>query len=306
MAVNAGNFPLSVGLVEYESATRQMAAKKTWNYDEVFGQPGKTGEAEVRGILFGGTGLPHERDWGEPIRSDEMRELGYWSATDTEYAMGIDIDNKWLEDNRHIKGFLREVGTSVGESFMQAKCIHAALPFIRAFSSTTQAMWDASALCDSITLDDGSTLDNDLPVATPSFSTVWDLIDFIRYKQYNQRGLRMKGVPMCYIYHDVHERKIPKIFTQEWEMDSLYRNKNTIRKYKIKPVSCVELDALGTNAQFLLGTKAKRQLILRMRKNLTTEWDTNKRNRSRSGLTHMRIMVGVKDRTDIVGRPHSA
>lgn len=306
MAINAGNFALSVGLVEYESTSRQKAAMKTWDYTEIFGKPGKTGEAEIRGILFGGTGLPHSRNYGEPIRSDEMRELGYWSATDTEYAMGVDIDNKYLEDNRHIKGFMRHVGSSVGESFGQTKCIHAALPFIRAFSSTNQAMWDSSALCDSITLDDGTTLDNDLAVATPSFSSVWDMVDFIRYKQYTQRGLRRKGVPMCYLYHDVHERKIPKIFTQEWEMDSLYRNKNTLRKYKIKPVSCVELDALGTNAQFLLGTKAKEQLILRLRKNLTTEMDDNKRNRSQSMLTHMRIMVGVKDRTDIVGRPHSA
>jgi hypothetical protein len=306
MAMTRAQWANTVALTEFESVMRDKADEKTWNYEQIYGEVGTTDETEVRGIVWAAFGLPHVREYGEDIQTEDMKELGFWTLTDAEIALGTDIDDKLLEDLRHMteREFLNQMGEGFGESFKQAKCLYAALPLNRGFNSTTQPMWDSAAWFDSHTLATGATVDNDLPPATPgSFSAVWDMIDWLRVSQYTQKGLRKRGIPWRYVYYPTHEREVQKTFVQQYEPDTLYRNRNTLLDFNIGLTPCIELN--NTNDHFLLGTRSKRYLKYRMRKGLESHWEFGRRNRTRSNFNHMRIMVGVIDWDDAVGIPSS-
>ena len=119
------------------------------------------------------------------------------------------------------------------------------------------------------------------------------------------------------IDYDTHQRNVDRIFKQQYEFDGYVdttalgsatdavssKNVNNLRNKGIQVVYCTEL--AGANANFMLGRKARRNFKFRIRKNLTAKWEFGRRNRTRSVFNHMRLMVGVTDYTDVVGRPHS-
>jgi len=292
----------TTGLVEFETVARDKVKGKTWDYDQVF-EVGTTKEWQIKGLLYSGVGLPHERDYSRPILSQDMEELGTYTITDVELALGTDIDIRLLEDNRHIKGFLNKIGSAHGEAFMQAKCLYAAKIFNLGTDSTNQPTWESTAtswFSNTHTLKNGDTVDNLLAAMTVGHDSIWDMIDWLRLNQYSQKGLRKgTGGNFTFVHYPSHTRLVSKVLESSGEADTLYtNNKNTLKKWKIKPVECIELS--DTNSFFMLGGRAKKDLVFRVRKGLTTEWDDNKRNRTRSALCHMRLLVGLRDWDDSV------
>jgi len=314
----------TTGLVEYEVVVHEKAAKKTWNYEKVYGDMTKNGpgDQEIRGYIWSAFGFPYERDYGEDIQTESMHEIGEWSLTDVELALGFEVDDKLLEDMRHIteKEFLNTAASGIGISFSQAKCLYAAAPFNRAFSTTIQTMYDSKALCADDhpiyhSLDASiTTVDNKLSAGSPSFSLIWDMIDWHKLSQYTHEGLRKPSTPKAFIYHDVNERDVSRIFTQQYEFDGTIatggttdyvssKNVNNLKDKGIMRVPCMEL--ADQDANFMMGERAMRNFRFRMRKNLETHWEYGRRNRTRSNFAHMRLMVGVTDYDDFVGRPGS-
>jgi hypothetical protein len=110
-------------------------------------------------------------------------------------------------------------------------------------------------------------------------------------------------MPWAYVYYPTHEREIQKTFVQAYEPDTMYRNRNTLLDFNITLVPCIELN--NVNDHFMLGTRSKRCLKFRMRKQLESHWEFGRRNRTRSNFNHLRIMTGVIDWDDAVGIPTS-
>jgi len=311
----------TTALTEYEVVAFEAAAERTWEYPQVYGDQKKNGpgDQEIKGYLWGAFGYPYERNYGEDIQTESMSEIGEWSLTDVEVALGFEIDDKLLEDMRHIteKEFLNKAGEGIGYSFSQAKCLYAAAPFNRAFTTASgQTMYDSKALCanDHPLYGTGGTVDNLLSAGSPSFSLIWDMIDWHRISQYTHEGLRKPSKAVCFIYHDVHDRDIGRIFGQQYEFDGTIatggttdyvssKNVNSLKGRGIKRVPCLELS--DTDANYMMGRRSKRNFRFRMRKNMETHWDYNRRNRTRSAFNHMRLMYGVTDWDDFSGRPGS-
>lgn len=321
MVMTPAAWTRTTSLIEYEKPAFDEAIKNTWDYPQVFGdqKPLGPGDQEIRGYIYSGFGFPYERDFGEDIQTEMMSEIGEWTLSDVEIALGTDIDDKLLEDMRHIseREFLNRCGSSMGQSFSQARCLYAASIFNRAFDAAAQPMYDAKALCD----DDhplyntGEVYDNSLPAGSVSFSNIWDMIDLLRIDQKTHNGLRKRGTPECLVLHDSHARDINRILSQQYEFDGMIdtggsatgtefvssKNVNSLKGKNIKVVYCIELE--DTDDNFMLGTMAKKNLKFRIRKNLSNKWEFGRRNRTRSSFWHMRLMTGVVDYVDFVGRP---
>ena len=319
MPMTTAQWSNTISLTEFEKPMREESSKKLWAYDEVFGDQSKTTEHEIKGYIWTAFGLPSPRDYGEDIRTEEMQEVGDWTITDTEIALGADIDDKLLEDMRHIgrKQFLNQMASGFGESYAQAKSLYAALIFNRAFVSTNQAMWDAGALCDDRPLLDGTTWANYIAAGTPSFSRIWDMLDKIKLDQRTQKGLKQRGVGTRLVLHDIHARDINRILGQQYEFDGTIatggttdyvssKNTNSLRGKNLKVTFCQELT--DQNAMFLMGRRASKNFHFKPRKKMTTQWqlDGGKRNRTRSVFTHCRFLLGVTHFIDFIGAQGSS
>ena len=324
MPMTPAQWTRTTGLTEYEYVMHEEAAKRTWEYGGVYGDKKKNtqGDQEIKGYIWGAFGYPYERDYGEDIQTEQMHEIGEWSLTDVEVALGFDVDERLLEDMRHIeqKEFLNRAGEGIGFSFSQAKCVYAAKPFNQAFVITGgQSMYDGKALCaDDHPLQRSvspTTVDNKLPSGSPSFSNIWDFSDWHRINQYTHEGLRKPSKGQTLVSHDVQRRYVDRIMSQAYEFDGTIatggsatgteyvssKSVNNLKGKGINVVYCLEL--LDTGASFMMGTRSKRNFRFRMRKNLETHWEYGRRNRTRSAFSHFRIMVGVTDYDDFVGRP---
>jgi hypothetical protein len=313
----------TTALTEYEVVAFEKAAERTWEYPQIYGDQKKNGPGDqtIKGYLWGAFGYPYEREYGEDIQTEQMSEIGEWELTDVEVALGWEVDDKLLEDMRHIteKEFLNQAGDGIGYSFSQAKCLYAAAPLNRAFSTTNQTMYDGKALCadDHPLYGTGGTIDNKLSAGAPTFSLIWDMLDWHRISQYTHEGLRKPSKGKTFICHDVQQRNVERILTQQYEFDGVIdttslgsatdavssKNVNNLRNKGINVVYCIELT--DTSANFMMGRRAKRNWRFRMRKNLESHWDYNRRNRTRSNFNHMRLMYGVTDHDDFCGRPGS-
>ena len=319
MVMTNAQWANSIALIEFEEVAREEAMSKIWDWEQIYGDRPKTNEHEMKGYIWTAFGLPSERNYGEDIRTETMEEVGDWTLYDTEIALGADIDDKLLEDLRHIpqKTFLNQMGTGFGESYAQAKSIYANMPFERAFSNAVQTMWDTGALCGTRTLLDGTTWTNALGSGAVSWSRIWDMVDIMKLDQRTQKGLKQRGMPQKLMVHEVQERDVPRMLSQEYEFDGLVstgdaagsttyvssKNVNSLRSKNLKIVYNQELT--NENDMFLFGKKAAKNFKFRMRKNLTTQWqfDGGKRNRTRSCFTHCRFMTGVTHFIDVVGAP---
>ena len=309
----------SIALIEFEEVAREEAMTKIWDWEKIYGDTGKTKEHEMKGYIWTAFGLPHERNYGEDIQTETMEEVGDWTLYDTEIALGADIDDKLLEDLRHIsqKEFLNGMGTGFGESYAQAKSIYANVPFERAFSAVVQTMWDGGALCGTRTLLDGTTWSNVIGGGSPSWSRIWDMIDVLKLDQRTQKGLKQRGKMTQLMVHESQERDIPRMLNQEYEFDGFVtttgtvtdtvssKNKNSLAGKGIQIVYNQELS--DENVMFGFGKKSHKNFKFKMRKNMSTAWqfDGGKRNRTRSVFTHCRFMTGVTHFIDVVGAPSS-
>jgi len=324
MPMTPAQWARTTALVEYEEVAFEKAAERTWDYPMVYGDQKKNGpgDQEIKGYLWGAFGFPYERSYGEDIQTEQMSEIGEWSLTDVEVALGFEVDDKLLEDMRHIqeKEFLNRAGEGIGYSFSQAKCIYAAAPFNRAFTAASgQSMYDSKALCadDHPLYGTGGTVDNKLSAGSPTFSLIWDMLDWHRISQYTHEGLRKPSKGVCFMCHDTHRRNVDRIFGQQYEFDGMIdtggtatgtefvssKNVNNLKGKGVKVVYNLELT--DTDASFMFGRRAKRNFKFRMRKNMESHWDYNRRNRTRSNFAHIRLMYGVVDHDDFVGRPGS-
>ena len=302
----------SIALIEFEDVAREESMGKIWEYGQVYGDMSSTKEREMKGYVWTAFGLPHERSYGEDINTETMEEVGDWTLYDTEIALGADIDDKLLEDLRHIsqKEFLNGMGRGFGESYAQAKSIYANMPFERAFSNAVQTMWDGGALCGTRTLLDGTTWTNALGAGSVTWSRIWDMIDILKLDQRTQKGLKQRSKAVKLMVHDAQERDIMRILGQEYEFDGFNvgtsndvssKNTNSLRNKNLKIVYNQELS--NENYMFMFGKKAAPNFKFKSRKKFSTAWqfDGGKRNRTRSAFTHERFMVGVTHFIDVVG-----
>lgn len=318
MPMTPAQWSRTTALTEYEVVAFEAAAERTWEYPQVYGDQKKNGQGDqqIKGYLWGAFGYPYERSYGEDIQTEQMSEIGEWTLNDVEVALGWEVDDKLLEDMRHIsqKEFLNRAGEGVGNSFSQAKCLYAAAPFNRAFSTTNQTMYDGKALCadDHPLQGTGGTVDNKLTAGAPTFSLVWDMINFHRISQYTHEGLRKPSKAQTFICHDIQRKNVERIFSQQYEFDGYVttpdeyvssKNVNNLKNKGITVVYCLELSDTASN--YMMGKRAKRNFRFRMRKNLESHWDYERRNRTRSNFNHMRLMYGVTDWDDFSGRPGS-
>lgn len=314
----------TTALVEYEEVAFEKAAERTWEYSQVYGDQKKLGpgDQEIKGYLWGAFGLPYERGYGEDIQTEQMSEIGEWSLTDVEVALGFEVDDKLLEDMRHIKEkeFLNRAGEGIGYSFSQAKCLYAAAPFNRAFTTASgQSMYDDKALCadDHPLYGTGGTVNNKLSAGSPTFSLIWDMLDWHRLSQYTHEGLRKPSKGVKFMCHDTHRRDVDRIFGQQYEFDGIIDttglgsatdavSSKNVNNLKGKGISVIyNLELADTDASFMFGRRAMRNFKFRMRKNLESHWEYGRRNRTRSNFCHMRLLFGVTDHDDFVGRPGS-
>jgi len=247
--------------------------------------------------LYSGLSMPHERGFSAPILSESMEELGEWLIEMVELALGTDIDMRLIEQNRQIDGLMGKVNKSHGESFSQAYCVYAAKPLNLGFDATNQPMWDDIALYGSHVTKAARTVNNVIPTTTVDWDLIWDMIDWLRISQYSQKDLRKSGSPKQFIGYPSLRRTMKKILGASGEPDTEFlNNPNTLDEFSVDWVECIELT--DTGALYLQGTKSPANFVFKRRKPVTTVTDDQKRNRTRSILTHSLILIGVKDWDD--------
>jgi hypothetical protein len=299
----------TVGRTDWDEVIRDEADKDTWDWRALHNGFPKTDEFQEVGYKYSGLGYPSVRNAGEPMVSQDMVERGNYTFTSVELAMGVDIDILLLQRARSkgLKGqsnFVRKISTGVGEAFKQIKNVYAARFLIYATDATNQPLFDDYALAtDSYTTEDGTSVDNKLAVAALGYSSQWDMVDWLRVSQYSYKGLRQSCEPAYVVYYPTQDRTYQKIYNQDWQIDSSDRNKNFLKTMGVKLVPCVELT--DTAATYMMGEEFKKYLIFQKFQGLTTKWEDNPRNRTRSALCHCILKTGVRDRLHFVMRPGS-
>lgn len=305
------DFVKSSSLTLYETPMRQEALKDYWNRQGLFGADGKADHYKIQGYYLYGLSFPTQRETAADILSQEMDESGAWSLTSVELAMGVDFDYRALEKLRQpgidgVKSYMAKVGASVGESFGQAKCVLASNVLTGLFSSASYVAHDGQAICDTHTLDDGSTVDNDLPAGALTKDLYWDMIYYLRWSQRTQKGLYQKGTPWKFVCNPVNEELLWQIQKQKYvpgESSSI-NDENFISKNSDYQPTVVFNPDLGANERFMFGEKAQKNLVFKVEKKLTTKHVEHERNRTGSKLTHAIFLVGYKgDYIDVVGAP---
>jgi hypothetical protein len=281
-------------------AFRQKEELQLWPWDKVFTKK-KTNRATEQ--VFSFAGLPVARKTGElePIYYADLHELGATTFTVNKFTLASMFSHELLKDNIHLPEVLGEAGAAAGESQSFIRAQAAASIFNRAFNGSYTG-YDSAALCATHTMKDGTSYDNALTAASLTFDNLWSAINHFETAPVSHSGLYLRDVPKFLIYHPSYEKQVRALLdTTNGEPGTADNDKNTIRDYKLQPISCRFLST-STN-WFVLGSRAKKDLLWFTREGVQTDTEDDFDRMAVKFRSYQRFALGFRDFLWVVGNP---
>ena len=254
---NTYSFTKAVSLTDYQPAFITGSKLQSWNWQQ-FTTIKQSDRLTEQVFSYTGLGLPRQTGEQNPFYFDEMRELGATTFTNVKYTLSTRFSYELIKYDKHVRDLMKKAGKTMGESHAYLRDQQVAQVFNRAFNSS-YPMYDSVELCGSHTLDDGTSLDNDLTAASMSFDNLWAMIDHFSLSTYNHKGLLIQPKAKWLVCNPTLRKTVEKILETDREPDQGDWNKNTVGNKGIIPVYCPLITS--TTAYFLLGEEFKSDLL---------------------------------------------
>jgi hypothetical protein len=298
MAMTTSAFVNTVALQWFDMPFMISATEKLFDYESVF-SIGEMTSRQWQTYQMRGFSVPSAVDELQFIPAQDAAELQKVVITAVKYANAFIVSEEMIDDNRNYKGWLPALGSDLGLTHRYLRQQSMTGLFESAFDSN-YAGWDGTELCGTHTTDSGSTYTNYGGVVDPSFSAVWDAMDYFSSGMITEAGLTTVDTPAWIMYHPIDERIFSKIFRSQLEPDTMDNNANTIRS-KYSGVKLIA-NPLLTNGRWFVGSKtAKSKILFKIRKKISTEWSPSPQNQGKYCLMSQRFGLGFTDARYVYG-----
>ena len=293
------SFAKSGALTDYMPPFRQKAEMQGWDWEKLLTKKSTKRATEQ---VFSWAGLPAASQTNElePIYYADIHELAATTFTVSKYTLATMFSHEFLKDSYHLPDMLKEAGSAAGESHAFVRDQVVASVFNRAFNAS-YTMYDGVELCGTHTLNDGTSYDNDLTAASITFDNLWLMINHFETALYTQSGLYLKDKPEYLIYHPSKEKQVQAVLQSTLEPGTADNDKNTVRNYNLKPVSCRFLTT--TTNWFIAGSRFKNDFLYFTREGLNVATEDDFDRMGTKVRSFERFAVGVRDFLYIVGNP---
>jgi hypothetical protein len=300
MASTTYSLAKAIALTDYMPAFRASQDLQLWDWQKIFTTKSTSRATEQ---VFSYAGLPSARRTGElePVYYADIAENAATTFTVYKYSLASMFSREALEDNQHLPELMREAGTCAGEgqSYVHAESL--ASVFNDAFTAA-KGSYDALALCSTHTMKDGTSYDNALTAASLTFDNLWTAINHFETTLVSHSGLYLKDKVSTLLYHPSKEKEVRALLnTTEGQPGTADNDYNSLRDYKITPVSCRFLSS--STAWFLLGSKAKKDFIYLKRAGVKTEMEDDFDREATKIKSTQRYAFGFKDFIYLCGNP---
>lgn len=290
-------FTKSSALVDYMEPFRQKQDAYTWDWGMIStNRP--TSRATEQVFSFGG--LPAAVQTGElqPVFYADMSEQAATTFTVNKFTLSTMFSHEFLKDSYHLPDMLKEAGDSAGTSQAYIRDIAMSAPFNRAFNNS-YTLYDGVELCGDHEVDSGDTYTNKLTTASLTFDNLWLAVNHFETTPISQSGLPLTDTPEYVMYHPSKEKEMQAILQSDLEPGTADNNKNTLRKYNLKPLPNRHLST--TTNWFLIGSKFAKDFLFLEREAPNTATDDDFDRMGMKFRSHQRFAVGIKDYLWIVG-----
>jgi hypothetical protein len=274
------SFAKSIALTDYMKPFKTNSELQTWAWDRLVTKK-KTNRATEQ--IFSWAGLPPARETNElqDVFFSDLHELAATTFTVNKYTLGTLFSHEFLQDNQHMPDLMKEAGASMGDSHGYIRDFSVAQTYNRAFNSS-YTMYDGVELCGTHTLNDGTSLVNELTAASIAYDSFWLMVDYFETTMYNQSGLYLRDDPKYIIYHPSKEKQVCAVLDSALEPDTADNNINALnsskgtRNFNFVRVPCRFLST-STN-WFIAGSKFPQDYLFLDRESLKTKmWDDHER-----------------------------
>lgn len=300
MANTQFSFTKAIALTQYMKAFRIGEGVQGWEWEKVYTRK-KTDKATEQ--VFSYNGLPVARLTGElePVYYADMSENAATTFTVQKFTLASIVSRELQMNNLHLPDFMKELGSSAGESQQYVRNVSAAAAFNRAFSSS-YTLWDGVELCGTHTLKDGTSFDNDLTPASLTFDNLWLAVNAFETTIQSHAGLYLVDKPKYLIYHPSKEKEVRALLkTTEGQPGTANNDYNSLRDYNLEPIPCRFLTT--STYWFVLGSKAKRDFIWLDREGVKTEMEDDFDLMASKVRSSQFYAVGVRDFNYAFGNP---
>ena len=291
----------AVSITDYMPAFRQSEKLQLWDWQKLFTEKSTNRATEQ---VFSWNGLPVARRTGElePIYYADISENAATTFTVRKYTLSTMMSHEAIKDNQHLPELMKEAGSCAGESQEYIRAESMASVFNNAFTAGATAGYDSAALCSTHTLKNGQSYNNALTAASLTFNNLWLAINHFETAPYSHSGLYLKDTPKYLLYHPSKEKEVRALLrTTEGQPGTANNDLNSIRDYKLEPISCRFLST-STN-WFVLGAKAKKDLIYLKREAVSTASEDDFDRMAVKFRSYQRYAFGFRDFTWILGNP---
>jgi hypothetical protein len=300
MALTTYGFAKSVALTDYMPPFRQAKEQVTWAWDKIVSKK-KTSRATEQ--VFSYTGLPAANQTGElePIYYADANELGAVTFTVTKKTLATMFSHEFLQDSWHLPDMMKEAGKMAGESQAYIRDLAVAAILYGAFDTTTTYEGSSTYLCDSHTMKNGGTYDNDLGPSSITFDNLWLMINHFETAPVTHQGLYLKDTPKYLIYHPSKEKEVRAVLRSDWKPGTGDNDYNSVQDYNLIPVPCRFLTT--TTHWFIAGSRFKQDFCFFEREGVKTAMEDDFDRMGVKFRSYQRFAVGVRDFLWIVGNP---
>jgi hypothetical protein len=177
MATTTYSYAKSVALTDYLPPFRQAKEQVTWPWEKIVTKKSTKRATEQ---VYPYTGLPAANQTGEleSIYYADSNELGAVTFTVTKKTLATMFSHEMINDSWHLPDVMEEAGKMAGESQAYIRDLAVAAILYGAFDTTVTYEGASTYLCDSHTMNNGGTYDNDLGPSSITFDNLWLMIRY--------------------------------------------------------------------------------------------------------------------------------
>ena len=300
MALTTYAFAKSVALTDYMPPFRQAKEQVTWPWEKIVTKK-KTNRATEQ--VFSYTGLPAANQTGElePIYYADAAELDATTFTVTKKTLATMFSHEFIQDSWHLPDVMADAGKMAGESQAYIRDLAVAAILYGAFDTTITYEGASTYLCDSHTMKNGGTYDNDLGPSSITFDNLWLMINHFETAPVTHQGLYLKDTPKYLIYHPSKEKEVRAVLKSQLEPNTANNDKNTVLDYNLIPIPCRFLTT--STHWFIAGSRFKNDFCFFEREGVKTAMEDDFDRMGVKFRSYQRFAVGVRDFLWIVGNP---
>ncbi len=233
----------AVALTDYLPAFKTGTELQTWDWDKLVTKKLTSRATEQ---IFSWAGLPPARETNElqNIFYSDLHELAATTYTVEKYTLATTFSHEFLQDNQHLPDMMKEAGTCMGESHAYIQDYSVAQTMLNRSFNSSYTLYDGVELCGSHTLNDGTSLDNDLGPSSITYDNFWLMVDYFETTMQSHAGLYLRDTPKYVIYHPSKEKQVCAVLDSvnkpggaDNDLNSLNSSKGT-RNFNFVRVPC--------------------------------------------------------------------